>query len=74
MELFATNFVEFEKSGVGSVKLVNGSSNLGWEADGVEKLVGKSGVNAVEAFTSVVRKTAVGSVEEAGSFNANVLS
>ena len=41
MELSAADSVEFEKSGVGRVKFVGGSGDLGWKTDGVEKLIGE---------------------------------
>ena len=41
VELFAADFVELEKSSVGGVKFVGGSGDLGWETDGVEKLIGE---------------------------------
>ena len=74
MKLFAINFVKLEKSGIGGVEFVSGSGDLGWEANGVKKLVGEGGVDAVEAFAAIVGKTAMGSVEEACSFDAYVFS
>ena len=74
LKMFAANFGNFEESGVGGVEFVCGIGDLGWETNGVKKLVSKSGVDAVEAFAAIVGKTAMGSVEEACSFDAYVFS
>ena len=73
MKLSAADSVEFEKSGVGRVKFVGGSGDLCWKTDGVEKLIGECRMNAVKAFTSVVREPGMGGAKNTGGFNADVL-
>jgi hypothetical protein len=61
--LFSTNVVEFKESVVGVVKFVSGVSDLCGVANGSEKLVGKGGVNSIEAFASILGEARVFVVE-----------